>query len=151
MPISVFFRGFSSCPYYQGVWNSETSTRRELTNTKDKIAGTHVPREKIADERRGLCLNWSRRSSKFWTTRCWLVPGHVCWTSPYWRTGWDGKEGSEGLRLSLPSPLIPAVIAFVTKTTGVKQDDSVLNVWYIYRSSSYTSTVHRRSWPRLCY
>ena len=33
-----------------------------------------------------------------------------------------------GSRLSLPSPLIPAVVAFVTKTTGVKQEDSVLNV-----------------------
>ena len=70
MPISVFFRGFSSCPYYRGVWNSETSTRRELRNTKDKMARTHVPREKIADERRGLCLNWSRRSPKFWTRWC---------------------------------------------------------------------------------
>ena len=54
-----------------------------------------------------------------------------------------GAQGGMGRRevgdwdLSHPSPLAPVVIVFVTKTTGVKQDDSILNVWY-----TFTGVLH---------
>ena len=76
--VIYFCRGFSCCPYYRGVCNSEVSARQELTVITDRLQRFHL---KLTDDKDENAVSQPEKKLQQKLTNMYLLQAKLTMTT----------------------------------------------------------------------